>query len=251
MTALLEYALPVLRAAALAGAAWFIGGWLRGPVNRFLERHTDPTLRLFLVGSVRPFLLAVALPPALDALGISMTSALAVLSTVGLAVALSLKGSLSNVASGAILLAARPFQVGDRVTVGGVTGRVHRITFLFTVVATDEGRRVSIANDKILTLPMERHAADGRVQVTVTMRVARHRLSGDLLEQMRLAARAVPGAQVEDDAVTPEDMDVEGVRVVVRFWALPSEAHEARAALFVALNELTRPPDPTASAPAG
>jgi small conductance mechanosensitive channel len=239
------YVLPVVRALVLGGLAWGIGGWLRAPLSRFLERHTDPTLRLFLVGAVRPFVLALALPAALDAVGVSVTSVIAVLSTVGLAVALSLKGSLSNVASGAILLASRPFAVGDSVSAAGITGRVRRITFLFTVIETDDGRQVHIPNDKVLAAPMERHAAAGKVRITIAMRVPRGALTPDLLDRMRVAARSTPGADAAGDAVIPEEIDGDMVRVTVRFWTIPSEAAEARAALFVALNELTRPPAPS------
>jgi small conductance mechanosensitive channel len=246
MEFLVQYVLPVLRALVIIGATWGLAGWARGPIGRFLERHTDPTLRLFLVGAVRPVLLALALPAALDAVGVSITSVIAVLSTVGLAVALSLKGSLSNVASGAILLATRPFEVGDPVTVAGISGRIHRINFLFTAVHTDDGRRVFIANDKVLAGPMERHAAGGKVRVAIAMRVPRAALSPDLLDRMRLAARDTPGAQIDDDAVIPEEIDGEHVRIGVRFWTTPADAANARAALFVALNELTRPPPPSA-----
>lgn len=239
------YVLPVLHAVLLVFAAWMLGGWLRGPLNRFLERHTDPTLRVFLVGAARPVVLALSLPAALDAIGVSVTSVVAVLSTVGLAIALSLKGSLSNVASGAILLASRPFEVGDAVTVAGVTGRVRRIDFLFTVVETDDGRRVHVGNDKVIALPMERHAAKGHVRVSVLLRVARARFSPALLGAMRSAAQAVPGARVADDSVLLEEIEPEFVRISVRCWAAAAEGHEVRAALFVALHALTAPPAPS------
>ena len=250
MEFLLQYVLPVLRAVLVLVVAWALGGWLRGPLGRFLERHTDPTLRLFLVGAIRPFFLVLALPPALDAVGVSVTSVIAVLSTIGLAVALSLKGSLSNVASGAILLASRPFAVGDAVTIATVTGQVRRITFLFTVVETDDGRQVHIPNDKVLAGPMERHAAKGRVRVSISMRVHRGILTPDLLERMRAAVRATPGVEAPVDSVIPEEiLDADLVRVTVRFWTLPSDAVKARATLFVALNDLTCPPAPALRGP--
>lgn len=152
----------------------FIGAtWVRGPFGRFLTGRVEPTSAAFLVGAVRPVALLVALPPALEALGVSMASVLAVLSTAGLAIALALRDSLSNVASGAILLTMRPFRVGDRVTVAANTGVVSRIGFLMVELNTDDGRRVSVMNDKVLAVPMERHAADGNVRLDLVVRLPR------------------------------------------------------------------------------
>ncbi len=247
MDFLVAYVVPGLRAAALVFVAWAIGGWLRGPLNRFLDRHTDPTLRLFLVGAARPVLLALALPAALDAIGIQPASIVALLSTVGLAIALSIRGSLSNVASGAILLATRPFAVGDHVSVAAVSGKVQRLNFLFTILETDEGHRVHIPNDKVLSLPIQRHYSNDRVRSSVTMRVPHGRLSAALLQEMYGDARDVPGVQLDDDAVRPDEVEEHAVRVSVRFWTLAAEAHAARSALFVALHARigpARPPDP-------
>ncbi|MSP54919.1 MAG: mechanosensitive ion channel [Myxococcales bacterium] len=173
--------------AVLILALTFLGAtWVRGPVRAFLRDRVEPTTAAFLVDAVRPVALLVALPPALEALGVSITSVLALLSTAGLAVALALRDSLSNVASGAILLTMRPIRVGDRVTVAGSTGVVARIGFLIVELDTDDGRRVSVMNDKVLAVPMERHAADGHVRLELVLRL--HRRPGAVAEVERRVA---------------------------------------------------------------
>lgn len=173
--------------AILILALTFVGAtWVRGPFRRFLAERVEPTTAAFLLGAVRPVALLVALPPALEALGVSIASVLAVLSTAGLAIALALRDSLSNVASGAILLTMRPIRVGDRVTVAGNTGTVVRIGFLIVELDTDDGRRVSVMNDKVLAVPMERHAADGHVRLELVVRL--HRRPGAVAEVERRVA---------------------------------------------------------------
>lgn len=224
-----DQALPVLKALVIAAAAWGLGSALRGPLTRLLEGRLEPTAQRFLASALRPALLFVAVPPVLDALGVSMTSALAVLSAAGLAVAMGLRDSLSNVASGVILLTARPFRVGDTVTVAGTTGRVERITFLLVEILTDDGRRVSVTNDKVLGGPMETHAAVGRVRVEVVLRVPPERVDAHLLQRLRDAALDVVGEAVE---VVPGEVDPVGARVTVRAMVDADGAAAVRTRLF-------------------
>jgi small conductance mechanosensitive channel len=232
--------LPVLRAAAILGATWFVSGWVRGLLARTLDGRADPTLRAFITGAIRPLLLVLAIAPAMDALGIAISSFIALLSTVGLAIAISLRGSLSNAASGALLLSTRPFHVGDLVTIAMITGRVRRIGILTTELEAEDGRRIHITNDKVLAFPMEWHAADGRTRIEVILRVPRADLSGPLLDRVRAAAASVPGGVAGADAIVPLEYENEFARIAVRIWLPAADVPTGRAALFVALNEAMR-----------
>ncbi len=242
---LAAWAWPAARAIFMLAAAWYGARLLRGPFARAVEGRVDPTLQAFLVASLRPLLILLALPPALDALHVSMSSALAVLSTAGLAVALALRDSLSNVASGALLLTARPFRVGDDVTVAGLHGRVRRIGLLLLEIDTEDGRRVSITNDKVLAAPMERHAAEGRTRIELLVRVPAGVVALDQLERLTHAASAVFEAPVE---VSPAEVEPGHVLVRLRAWSRPGHASVDRARLFRAVWPLiTVPAGPTAT----
>lgn len=236
--ALLEWGWPLARALVLLAAGWYGGRLLRGPLGRFLDGRIDPTLAAFLVTALQPACVLLALPPALDALHVSMSSALAVLSTAGLAIALALRDSLSNVASGGLLLTARPFRVGDLVTIAGVHGTVRRIGLLLLEIDAEDGRRVSITNDKVLGAPMERHAADGRMRVELQVRAPTERVGATLLDEVRRAAEEAVGPGVE---VVPLEVDTTGLRFVVRVWAVPIAAGAVRARLFAAIWPLVWP----------
>ena len=67
-------------------------------------------------------------------LGVPMASVITVLGTAGAAIALSLQGSLSNLAGGIMLVIFRPFKVGDYVEASGVSGTVKEINLFYTVL---------------------------------------------------------------------------------------------------------------------
>lgn len=232
MSDVLLFLAPALKAVALLVIGWTLGGALRRPLGRFLDGRIDPTLRAFLVGTLRPVFLLLALPPALDALGVSMSSALALLSTAGLAIALALRESLSNVASGAIVLTMRPFGVGDLVTLGTVTGRVQQVGFLTTVLDAEDGRRLFLTNDKVLANPIERHAVHDRARTELVLRVPAEQVTPALIARLLDAAREVGGEHAE---LVPLEIEGPTVRFAARAFGPLDDLAEIRARLLVKL----------------
>ena len=109
----------VVTAAIIMIVGWFIGNQAKkaiGKINRL-----DSTLKSFLGAAAKYTILALAAVMVLQTFGVETTSLLAVLGAAGLAIGLALQGTLSNVASGVMLLILRPFNVGDFITAGGVT----------------------------------------------------------------------------------------------------------------------------------
>lgn len=86
---------------------------------------------------------------ALAILGVPMTSIITVIGSCGLAIGLALQGSLANIAGGFILLILKPFQVGDFISMGDVTGTVEEIGIFHTKVVTIDNRRVIVPNSTI------------------------------------------------------------------------------------------------------
>lgn len=86
----------------------------------------------------------------LNKLGVETSSFIAVVGAASLAVGLALQGSLSNFASGVMLILFHPFKVGDIVEAGGAHGRVHEIQIFNTVIVTlDQQKRIIVPNSKI------------------------------------------------------------------------------------------------------
>ena len=125
-------------------------GIVAGIIRRLMLRaKVDETLTKFVVSLTRIALLVFVFIAALGALGVETTSFIAVIGAAGLAVGFALQGSLSNFASGVMLVIFRPFSVGDYVEAGGQSGSVEEIHIFNTVLNTPDNKKVIVPNSKI------------------------------------------------------------------------------------------------------
>jgi small conductance mechanosensitive channel len=148
---LVTWGLKVIGAIALLIIGRMIAGSVRKSLGRWMERSdTDPTLSKFLTSLAYYLVLIVVVVAALGMVGIQMASVLTILATAGLAVGLALQGTLSNVASGVMLLIFRPFKVGDLIEAGGgPTGVVESIGLFSTSLNTPDNVHIVVPNSAI------------------------------------------------------------------------------------------------------
>ena len=131
-----------------------IGKWLATKISKIitklLEKNSvDTTLVNFLENITYYTLLIVVIIAVASQLGINTTSFLTIVGAAGLAIALALKDSLSNFASGVMLIMFRPFSVGDFINTGGVTGNVVNIALFNTTLHTPDNQKVIVPNSAI------------------------------------------------------------------------------------------------------
>ena len=110
-----------------------------------LEKTAYTLLRSFL----KILLLVVLVLILCSMMGVNVTSLVALLSVVTLAISLSVQNLLTNVISGIILLGSKPFKVGDFVEIGTNSGTVQALGMLYTKIVTADYRVVSIPNSNI------------------------------------------------------------------------------------------------------
>ena len=150
-----DYAWKLTGAALILLLGWIANRLLIGPLQRLLARSRfDISLASFLVNSARTVLLLFVLLAVLQQFGLETTSLLTLLGTAGLAVALSLQGSLANFASGLIVLAFRTVRVGDLIEVGDVRGRVSEMLPFHIVVETLDNQRITVPNTLLTNSPV-------------------------------------------------------------------------------------------------
>jgi small conductance mechanosensitive channel len=165
-----EYGGRIAGAVLILLLGWIAQRLLIGPLRRLLERSRfDPSLASFLVNSARTGLLVVVLLALLQQFGLETTSLLTLLGTVGLAVALSLQGSLANFASGVLLLAFRTVRIGDSIEVGDVRGCVREMLPFHIVVVTLDNQRITVPNTLLTSGPVRNNSylPSRRVQWTL------------------------------------------------------------------------------------
>jgi len=131
--------------------AWVASGLAGRIVDRALKRmkRFSKLLRSFITGSVRNVILAMGALVALSRLGFDMGPLMAAIGAMGLVVGLALQDTLGNFASGIMIMVYRPFDVGDVVTAGGVTGRVNGMTLVTTKIKTFDNQVIYIPNNML------------------------------------------------------------------------------------------------------
>ncbi len=130
---------------------WALSRYSVKAINKLVEKtpKIDKTIAPLLSQLVRYAILIVTLIIVLNQFGVATTSMLAVLGAAGLAIALALQGTLSNVAAGVMLIWLRPFSIGDYINANGIEGTVKEIGLFSTKFKTADGVYIFVPNSQI------------------------------------------------------------------------------------------------------
>lgn len=149
-TIVIPWGIKILFALAIFVIGKFLAGIFTELARKSMVRaRIDDILIKFLGTILYTLLIVCVVMAALSQLGVNITALLAVLGAAGLAVGLALKDSLSNFASGIMIIAFKPFRPGDYVEAGGTNGTVHEIGLFNTLLNTPDNRRVIVPNSSI------------------------------------------------------------------------------------------------------
>ncbi|HKQ98922.1 MAG TPA: mechanosensitive ion channel domain-containing protein [Candidatus Polarisedimenticolia bacterium] len=135
--------------------ATVLGAWLLSRLAGRLVRRSvaasgmTDLMQEFIAKAVRFLILAIGVMIGISALEINVSPLLAAIGGLALVVAFALQGALSNFASGILILAYHPFDVGDDVTAGGVSGKVQSMNMLSTQILTADNRLMTVPNNQI------------------------------------------------------------------------------------------------------
>ncbi len=147
-------ALPYITNFIFAIVIFFIGKFIISKaVNIAKKIMTKTKIDDALVGFAGNILYALGMAfvviAALSKLGVETTSLAAVIAAAGLAIGLALQGSLSNFASGVLIILFRPFTVGHYIEAAGVAGTVEEISIFTTQLKTPDNKVVIVPNGQI------------------------------------------------------------------------------------------------------
>jgi len=218
--------MAVLYGPKLIGAilVWIIGGWVIKVIGRVVKRAlnkggADPSLKPFLTGIVNGLLKVMLVITVLGMLGIEMTSFIAIIGAVGLAIGLAMSGTLQNFAGGVMILIFKPFKVGDVIEAQGYAGSVSEIQIFNTILKTPDNKTIIIPNGGLSTSSMINYSTEAKRRVDWTIGVG----YGDDLDK----AREVIKRLCDEDLRILKDPDVfiavsaladSSVNFTVRAW---------------------------------
>lgn len=213
---------------------FLIGRWaahlLANFVGKLMEQSKiEKTLAVFTRNIVYWVLFVFVCLAALNKVGVETTSLIAILGAAGLAVGLALQGSLSNFASGILIILFRPFKVGDFIAAAGTMGTVEEIQIFNTILNAPDNRREIVPNSKITGDNVTNFSAIEKRRIDLVFSIS----YGD---DMKKAKEALMQVLVNDPRVLKEPAPVvavseladSSVNLVCRPWVKPSDYWDVR-----------------------
>ena len=154
-----------------------VGRWLARFLTKAFQKalqraKVDETLQKFFSQLVYYALLAVVIIMALTNLGIPTASLIAILGALALAIGLALQDTLSNLASGVLIIMLRPYEVNDLVEIGGERGTVTTVAFFHTHLRTLDNKVLLIPNSDVMDGNIINYSAMDWIRVDMTFGIS-------------------------------------------------------------------------------
>jgi len=153
---------------------FFVGRWIAKLVTNMIRKalaktEMEDTLERFLCNIIYTAFLAVVVIAAIGQLGVETTSLLAIFGAAGLAVGLALQGSLSNFAAGVLIVAFRPYKVGDFIEAGGEAGTVLEVQIFTTVLTSPDNKKIIVPNAQVMSGTITNYSTLGTRRVDLVV----------------------------------------------------------------------------------
>ena len=168
-----DNAISLLTAAAILVLGWYLARLASRAIRELLPRAygVDKNFAPLLSQVARYGIIIFALVTALNLLGVSNASILAVLGAAGLAIALALQGTLANIAAGIMLIWLRPIAIGEFIQGDGVAGVVVEIGLFGTRLRSSSGLYIFTPNQKLWASAITNHSREPRRRIDVNVSV--------------------------------------------------------------------------------
>ncbi len=209
---------------AIALAIFYVGKFAVKLVVRAVgkvmqKQGVDKTLETFICNLVQASLMIVIVIAAIGAIGIQTTSFIAIFGAAGLAIGLSLQGSLSNFAAGVLIVLFRPYRVGDFIEAAGIMGSVEQVQILTTILKTGDNKQIIVPNSQIMNSIITNYSANDTRRIDMVVGVS----YGDDLDKVRATLEALIADEtriLEDPAtlIAVSELADSSVNFIVRPW---------------------------------
>lgn len=222
---LIDFAIKLIVSLAIIVIGKFIANMVRkGVVKVMRHKGMDDAIISFISSLLYGMLFFIVIVAAISHLGFNTTSLVAVVGAAGLAIGLALQGSLSNFASGVLLIVFKPFKSGDFIEVSGVSGIVEKILIFSTELRTGDNKTVIIPNGSITSGTITNYSTKPTRRIDLIIGVG---YDADLAKTKALLLKVVSADQrvLKDQAITVgvSELADSSVNFVVRPWVKSSD----------------------------
>ena len=162
-TLIVSYSFSAIGAIILLVVGYLVAGLAERSISAGLGHihGFDATLRHFFSKIVRYAILILVVIMVLGQFGVQTASIIAAIGAIGLAIGLALQGTLQNIAAGIMLLALRPFRIGESVEVGSISGSIEEIGLFATRLRSADGLYILAPNSTLWNQPVRNFSRNG------------------------------------------------------------------------------------------
>jgi len=218
------WGMRVLSAVLIIIAGWIVGNYAKKLIAS--SKRLDGTLKGFLGGLAKYTILAMALVMVLGQFGVQTASLIAVLGAAGLAIGLALQGTLSNVASGVMLLILRPFNVGDYIEAAGIGGSVKSLGLFVTELNTPDNVFIAVPNSSIWNSSILNYSRNTQRRLDIAVGIS---YDDDIdkafktLNKVLQSDKRLVTTEGKEPQVMVSAMGASSVDMIVRVWMKASD----------------------------
>ena len=221
ITKVVEFATSVgmrlLGALLILVIGFFVVGYLAKKVRK--STKMDSMLAKFASSLVNFGGKTLVVITAIAVMGVQMTSFVAVIASVGVAIGLALQGGLSNIAGGILLIVFKPFKVGDYILVGGEEGTVADMNLFYTILKKPNNVTISLPNGVVSNSPLENLSVEELRRVDFTVNTARD-TDAERVKKLLIAVASSHELVLTDPApfCRLAQFDENGIVFALRVW---------------------------------
>lgn len=208
-------------------------------VDRMLDRAQKvASIRVYIRSALRIFLWFLLALMLAGTLGIEVTSIIAMLSVVGLAVSLALQNTLSNLAGGLTLLVTKPFVVGDYVEADGVSGTIAAVDLAYTTFVTPDNKEIFVPNSQLSAAKIINYNVLGRRRMDLKFTASYDAPTARVRAAIEEALEVVPGI-LNDPApvVYLSEYQSSSIEYLARLWTSTGDYWDVYYALLEGVRE--------------
>jgi len=242
-------ALPVIQNAFVALGVlilgWIIARWADRIVRKRLGNakglQADDTFRPLIALLVRYVIIFGALYAALDIAGVAPASLLAVFGAAGLAIALSVQGTLSNVAAGLMLIFLRSIRVGEYIQTSSIEGTVLEIGLFTTEIKSSDGVLITVPNAQIWSSQIKNFSRYKTRRIDINIEIARDNDLAAALDVLHKTLIKHPLVITKDSAeVVVAGFTATTVNLQARCWLQSTNLRGNSSAVRLSIHEALR-----------
>jgi small conductance mechanosensitive channel len=158
-------------------------------LSRQVLTKVEPTIQKFSIQMIGILTWTVGGIAALNLVGIQTTTLVAIVGAAGLAIGLALQSSLSHLAAGIMLISFRPFEVGDSIEGGGVSGKVDSIGLFSTAIVTADNTRITVPNNNLVSGTLKNFTVMGTRRLEIKVDIGDRPLRSTVQAFMQIVER--------------------------------------------------------------